>query len=397
MVEQNRVYVYTGNETGYTNGNWYYYDGNNWVSGGVYNSVAVDTDDTLSVADKAADAKAVGDEITALKEDLAQIVPGLSAEAKAALLACFDHVAWIDEHGQDYYDALYDALYEESPTPTPSFNYGVYEPDAVVNGKYIDENGDVQTGTTDTSFYIEDYIPVIRSNYWIGMNPSSLRVTNTYPQDPILVNESDWRVSEYDASKRFIKQTHFDSSNHLCASTLYEFDTNTKYIRLVWNDSNSSTNTKEFDIENPAEITVLPVEAGNIDATTGANAQSSTRIRSVGYIPVSNTITITGCPFYDTWSNLFSLLTRAGYSVSYAQTVLFYVVRCYNSNKEYLETLSYDGKTAFYQDISNAQLPTGRAYVRILFQFSNWGEVGISSINHLITINGVKYYMEGAS
>lgn len=72
MVEQNRVYVYTGSETGYTNGNWYYYDGNNWVSGGVYNSVAVDTDDTLSVADKAADAKAVGDEISALKDDLSQ-------------------------------------------------------------------------------------------------------------------------------------------------------------------------------------------------------------------------------------------------------------------------------------------------------------------------------------
>ena len=73
MVEQNRVYVYTGSETGYTNGNWYYYDGNNWISGGVYNSVAVDTDDTLSVADKAADAKAVGDEISALKDDLLQI------------------------------------------------------------------------------------------------------------------------------------------------------------------------------------------------------------------------------------------------------------------------------------------------------------------------------------
>lgn len=70
MADENRVYVYTGNETGYTNGNWYYYDGTNWVSGGVYNAVAVDTDDTLSVADKAADAKAVGDEITSLKDDL---------------------------------------------------------------------------------------------------------------------------------------------------------------------------------------------------------------------------------------------------------------------------------------------------------------------------------------
>lgn len=35
---------------------------------------------------------------------------GLSEDAKIALLACFDHVAWIDEHGQDCYDALEVAL-----------------------------------------------------------------------------------------------------------------------------------------------------------------------------------------------------------------------------------------------------------------------------------------------
>lgn len=42
-------------------------------------------------------------------------IEALSSEAKAALLACFTHVAWIDEHGQDYYNALYEALYRELP------------------------------------------------------------------------------------------------------------------------------------------------------------------------------------------------------------------------------------------------------------------------------------------
>lgn len=35
---------------------------------------------------------------------------GLSDEAKAALLNCFAHVAWIDDNGQTYYDALEEAL-----------------------------------------------------------------------------------------------------------------------------------------------------------------------------------------------------------------------------------------------------------------------------------------------
>lgn len=72
MTDRNKIYVYTGSETGYTNGNWYYFDTaqNKWVSGGAYNSAAIDTDDTLTYAGKAADAKAVGDEVTNLKSAL---------------------------------------------------------------------------------------------------------------------------------------------------------------------------------------------------------------------------------------------------------------------------------------------------------------------------------------
>ena len=61
MTDHTRIYVYTGSETGYTAGHWYYWNGTAWTDGGVYNSIAVETDKTLSVADKAADAKVVGD------------------------------------------------------------------------------------------------------------------------------------------------------------------------------------------------------------------------------------------------------------------------------------------------------------------------------------------------
>lgn len=67
MTDTSKIYVYTGSESGYTAGNWYYYDGSAWVSGGVYNAVAVNTDTTLSVAGMAADAKATGDQVADLK------------------------------------------------------------------------------------------------------------------------------------------------------------------------------------------------------------------------------------------------------------------------------------------------------------------------------------------
>lgn len=42
MTQTHRVYVYVGNEAGYVPGNWYYYNGSAWVSGGTYNSTTVD-------------------------------------------------------------------------------------------------------------------------------------------------------------------------------------------------------------------------------------------------------------------------------------------------------------------------------------------------------------------
>lgn len=71
MTDTSKIYVYTGSETGYTAGNWYYYNGSAWTSGGIYNSAAVNVDTTLTIAGAAADAKAVGDKFDEVEADLA--------------------------------------------------------------------------------------------------------------------------------------------------------------------------------------------------------------------------------------------------------------------------------------------------------------------------------------
>ena len=70
MTDTSKIYVYTGSETGYTAGNWYYHNGTAFVSGGVYNSVAFQVDPTLSVEDEAADAKAAGDAVKGTKSEM---------------------------------------------------------------------------------------------------------------------------------------------------------------------------------------------------------------------------------------------------------------------------------------------------------------------------------------
>ena len=99
----------------------------------IIESVDVETDTTLSVSGKPADAKKIGDEISGIKAvlgDLSELETeaktdivsaineaassggsGLTAEIKQALLQLASKVAYIDEDGQDYYDDLYNALY----------------------------------------------------------------------------------------------------------------------------------------------------------------------------------------------------------------------------------------------------------------------------------------------
>lgn len=117
MTNKERVYVYVGSQSGYTKGNWYYWNGSSWVSGGVYNSVAVETDKTLTVAGKAADGEVVGQEIGSLKEDLQyqKIVPMASIDMNKLSLKKYD--AKITENKfLIYYDT-------ETALPTYSIEY----------------------------------------------------------------------------------------------------------------------------------------------------------------------------------------------------------------------------------------------------------------------------------
>lgn len=77
MTNTDKVYVYTGSESGYLYGHWYYYNGTAWTDGGVYQSQGVQTDPTLTLEGVPADAKATGGRIGAAEEDVADLKDAL--------------------------------------------------------------------------------------------------------------------------------------------------------------------------------------------------------------------------------------------------------------------------------------------------------------------------------
>lgn len=86
MSDQSKIYVYTGSESGYNTGHWYYYKtGSGWTDGGLFMSQGTDTDKTLSISNVPADSKAVGDMMKNTAESVASFHFGFHIDSDGDL------------------------------------------------------------------------------------------------------------------------------------------------------------------------------------------------------------------------------------------------------------------------------------------------------------------------
>ena len=90
MTDESAVYLYTGSETGYTAGNWYFWNGSAWTAGGTYGGAVTDT--TLSISGAAADAKAVGDALAekADADDVTELTTAVASKADSSDVTALD-------------------------------------------------------------------------------------------------------------------------------------------------------------------------------------------------------------------------------------------------------------------------------------------------------------------
>lgn len=115
---------------------------------------------------------------------------GLTEAAKIALLNCLAHVAWIDEHGQDYYDALYNALYEPQPEPDVPGQYIQYD---WIRLKQYSEAPNVydegSANTVNVAIY-DRFNPMIKTSAYSDLNQLNFKATVGIMQPTVTLSGS---------------------------------------------------------------------------------------------------------------------------------------------------------------------------------------------------------------
>lgn len=323
MTDKTRTYVYHGEESGYIKDNWYYWDANTsaWTSGGKYNSAAVDTDKTLTVADKPADSAVVGKEIGSLKESVSDIKTsgtGLSDTAKNLLIAILKNAVYTVNQKINI-EALENALSTQN-TPTDAWSI-------VQNLTYVT--------STNTAFNVkkgESYTTTIvpNTNYTINsvtVVMGGVDITNTtYNNGVITINSVTGNVTITAAAKKNSGAllpsdgllANFDFRNKEMTSynlsgwgNVYKCDDETgNYLtfgtsaktasqggieQYVFRDVCKKDNSKSVDLGTDFTVAIYSTEVPNILASTQkSNVSAAKIILTPKYINTSASEVIAG-------------------------------------------------------------------------------------------------------
>ena len=115
-----------------------------------------------------------------LLADVKEDINGWSDDTKVALLNAFAHVAWEDEHGQDYVDALTDALYPEEPPATLESISCVYTQSGTVYN--TDSLDSLKADLVVTATYSDSTTATISSGYTLSgtLTTGTSEITVTY-------------------------------------------------------------------------------------------------------------------------------------------------------------------------------------------------------------------------
>lgn len=161
MTDESAVYLYTGSETGYTAGNWYFWNGTTWTSGGTYGGAVTST--TFNQHGVPADDFAVG-EALAEKADADDVgdLSQLTTTAKEDLVSAINEAARTGSGGEVTHEMPVLKIYGDisasnKETETKAYRYVWENPD----------EGEQRTGYCSLKWQGESSLTYPKKNYTI--------------------------------------------------------------------------------------------------------------------------------------------------------------------------------------------------------------------------------------
>lgn len=276
---------------------------------------------------------------------------GLSDESIGLLEYILNNICYTNGEMKEYVDTFILGLYG-------GFTGGPYTPKNVIRGAYIDADGKI-VSATNASGYFEDFIKVSKKilGELCGGYSGYTGTTRNY------------RITEYDADKQFIKQTQVTTETFDI-----ELDSSTVYIRLGFYLNGVNVPTPVFSIAVPGTTGAKPlaIEIGDISNTTGEESTDLRRVRSDEIEVESNIISVYGCFWAQT--------------IRKFDSHALFAIRCYDEEKIYIGT-----SATLTCDVTNLELPSGTKYIRFIWQKSSRNFPPISPANYPMYVNGIKY------
>lgn len=197
------------------------------------------------------------DRLEAIEEWIATADQGLSEAAKVALLQIAEKVVYIDEHGQDYYNDLYEALYPPAglTSITAVYTQGgtVYDTDEldslkadlVVTAHYDDSSSEVVT-TYTLSGTLTEGTSTITVAY--GGKTATFTVTVTHNPYWVILSLSDDFIEQTSQSQDYSATygAYVQSNSGRCAYGSFGFVMEAGYKYTFEHDSNN--NNQKFGV-----------------------------------------------------------------------------------------------------------------------------------------------------
>ena len=195
-------------------------------------------DNTLATSGAAADAKKTGDEIAAVKADLDAIVPGLSYDAKEALIACFNHVMWDgDGTGQTYIDTLKAEIgVVDNPFEDASYELGTWG----YNYKNNPSSGCVVKNDTLTT-RVRTVVPV-------SCRHGRITAKTGYEINMYMLNSQsygEWSTASGSSMTGYNDMAYVEQTTHYQWGTQKEILTGTNYVLVVVRKTSNEAFTQQ--------------------------------------------------------------------------------------------------------------------------------------------------------